>query len=98
MFNSYVSTVLPELGEENMQQTTFQEYLEHWLGAEFRLEDPFAQIEYAMSPGAAPAYEARMSGMTYKASGDFCRHSGATRCGWDRRACCSAASASGTVS
>ncbi|AIQ45191.1 helicase [Paenibacillus sp. FSL R7-0273] len=71
MFNSYVSTVLPELGEENMQQTTFQEYLEHWLGAEFRLEDPFAQIEYAMSPGAAPAYEARMSGMTYKASGDF---------------------------
>ncbi|AIQ50814.1 RNA polymerase recycling motor HelD [Paenibacillus sp. FSL R7-0331] len=71
MFNSYVSTVLPELGEENMQQTTFQEYLEHWLGAEFKLEDPFAQIEYAMSPGAAPGYEARMSGMTYKASGDF---------------------------
>ena len=26
MFNSYVSTVLPELGEENMQQTTFQDY------------------------------------------------------------------------
>ena len=28
MFNSYVSNVLPELGEENMQQVTFQEYLD----------------------------------------------------------------------
>jgi DNA helicase II / ATP-dependent DNA helicase PcrA len=40
MFNSYVSTVLPGLGEENMQQTTFQEMLEHRLGKRFRLEDP----------------------------------------------------------
>lgn len=31
MFNSYVSTVLPELGEENMLHTTFQEYLERRL-------------------------------------------------------------------
>lgn len=39
MFNSYVSTVLPELGEENMLQATFQEYLERRLGREFQLED-----------------------------------------------------------
>ncbi|OWW13952.1 helicase, partial [Klebsiella variicola] len=26
LFNSYVSSVLPELGEENMEQATFQEY------------------------------------------------------------------------
>ncbi|CAH1215504.1 DNA helicase IV [Paenibacillus auburnensis] len=71
MFNSYVSTVLPELGEENMQQTTFQEYLAHWLGSAFRLEDPFEQIEYAMNPASASGYEARMSGMRYKASEDF---------------------------
>lgn len=71
MFNSYVATVLPELGEENMQQTTFQEYLEYWLGAEFRLEDSFGQIEYAMSPETESGFEARMSGMKYKASGDF---------------------------
>ena len=31
MFNNYVSNVLPELGEENMQQVTFQEYLDHRL-------------------------------------------------------------------
>src|SRR5690606_24581057 len=35
MFNSYVAGVLPELGEENMQQATFQEYLEHRLGKTF---------------------------------------------------------------
>ena len=49
MFNSYVSTVLPELGEENMQQTTFQEYLEYWLGSSLRPEDPFDQIEYVLT-------------------------------------------------
>lgn len=68
MFNSYVSTVLPELGEENMQQTTFQEYLEYWLGSTFRLEDPFDQIEYVLTGQQGPEYKARMNGIQYKAS------------------------------
>lgn len=68
MFNSYVSTVLPELGEENMQQTTFQEYLEYWLGSTFRLEDPFDQIEYVLTGQQAQEYKARMHGIQYKAS------------------------------
>ncbi|WP_276353089.1 RNA polymerase recycling motor HelD [Cohnella caldifontis] len=71
MFNSYVSTVLPELGEENMQQTTFQEYLSYWLGSKLRLEDPFDQIEYVLTAGAAPEYEARLAGIRYKASEAF---------------------------
>jgi len=73
MFNSYVSTVLPELGEENMQQTTFQEYLAYWLGAAFRLEDPFDQIEYVLTAdaGEAQAYAARLGGIKYKASENF---------------------------
>lgn len=73
MFNSYVSTVLPELGEENMQQTTFQEYLAYWLGAAFRLEDPFDQIEYVLTAGTgeSQAYKARLSGIKYKASENF---------------------------
>lgn len=45
LFNSYVSTVLPELGEENMQQTTFHEYVEDQVGSEFELEGPFDQME-----------------------------------------------------
>ncbi len=71
MFNSYVSTVLPELGEENMQQTTFQEYLEHWLGSSFDLEDPFDQIEYVLTQPGTPGYEARMKGIEYKSSEAF---------------------------
>ncbi|MFC0216556.1 RNA polymerase recycling motor HelD [Paenibacillus chartarius] len=71
MFNSYVSTVLPELGEENMQQTTFQEYLEYWLGTALRLEDPFDQIEYVLTEQSTREYEARLQGIEYKASGAF---------------------------
>ncbi|GGG72496.1 RNA polymerase recycling motor HelD [Paenibacillus radicis (ex Gao et al. 2016)] len=71
MFNSYVSTVLPELGEENMQQTTFQEYLAYWLGNSMRLEDPFEQIEYVLTSEWSPQYEVRLKGMQYKASEDF---------------------------
>lgn len=71
MFNSYVSTVLPELGEENMQQTTFQEYLDYWLGRTFRLEDPFDQIEYVLTEPSAQGYGARLSGIRYKASEAF---------------------------
>ena len=51
LFNHYVSTVLPELGEENMQQTTYQAYLEHRLGEEFDVEDSFTQLEYVLTRG-----------------------------------------------
>ncbi|MED4729295.1 RNA polymerase recycling motor HelD [Aneurinibacillus migulanus] len=71
MFNSYVSTVLPELGEKNMQQTTFQEYLERRLGKAFHLEDTFTQMEYTLSAMNEPGYAARIEGIRYKASSDF---------------------------
>ncbi|MNW33423.1 Helicase IV [compost metagenome] len=71
MFASYISTVLPELGEENMQQTTFQEYLDYWLGSSLRPEDPFDQIEYVLTAQGAPGYEARLQGIGYKASEAF---------------------------
>ncbi|MBD3920431.1 UvrD-helicase domain-containing protein [Paenibacillus sp. PR3] len=68
MFNSYVSTVLPELGEENMQQTTFQEYLVYGIGKGMQLEDPFDQIEYVLNEQSTQAYEARLQAIAYKAS------------------------------
>ncbi|CDN44025.1 Helicase IV [Paenibacillus sp. P22] len=71
MFASYISTVLPELGEENMQQTTFQEYLDYWLGPSLRPEDPFDQIEYVLTAHGAPGHEARLQGIEYKASEPF---------------------------
>ncbi|MGZ0040794.1 RNA polymerase recycling motor HelD [Paenibacillus ottowii] len=71
MFSSYISTVLPELGEENMQQTTFQEYLDYWLGSSLQSEDPFDQFEYVLTVQGTPGYEARLQGIKYKASAAF---------------------------
>ncbi|MFY4775000.1 RNA polymerase recycling motor HelD [Metabacillus sp. RGM 3146] len=71
MFNSYVSTVLPELGEENMQQTTFQEYLDSILGSQYELEDPLSQAEALLSSENEPGYKARIQGIQYKASKRF---------------------------
>ncbi|WP_026576858.1 RNA polymerase recycling motor HelD [Bacillus sp. UNC438CL73TsuS30] len=68
LFNSYVATVLPELGEENMQQVTFQEYLNHRLGKEFEVEDPFSQMEYLLNGQEGQEYLTRVEGIRYKAS------------------------------
>ncbi|MFD0586759.1 RNA polymerase recycling motor HelD [Paenibacillus sp. GCM10027627] len=71
MFNSYVSTVLPELGEQNMNQTTYQQYLEHRLRKAFTLEDPFAQMEYTLTGTSDPGYENRLAGIKLKSSASF---------------------------
>ncbi|MEB3101538.1 RNA polymerase recycling motor HelD [Ferviditalea candida] len=71
MFNSYVSTVLPELGEENMTQTTFQYYLEHRLNKEFEIEDPFSQMEYVLTSPEKPGFDARLSGIRFKSSNTY---------------------------
>nr|WP_219839181.1 RNA polymerase recycling motor HelD [Paenibacillus sp. R14(2021)] len=73
MFNSYVATVLPELGEENMQQTTFQDYLDYWLGTALQSDDLFDQIEYVLTAEASEGYEARRAAIAYKASEAFLR-------------------------
>ncbi|MGG3452381.1 RNA polymerase recycling motor HelD [Paenibacillus rhizolycopersici] len=71
MFQTYVSGVLPELGEENMQQVTFQEYLDHRLSGLFEIEDAYAQLEYALTANDNPDYPARMAAIRLKASVPF---------------------------
>jgi DNA helicase II / ATP-dependent DNA helicase PcrA len=68
MFNSYVANVLPELGEENMEQTTFQAYIDHHLAKEFSVETPFEQMEDILS-GSGESQ--RLEGIKFKASADF---------------------------
>jgi DNA helicase-2/ATP-dependent DNA helicase PcrA len=68
MFNSYVANVLPELGEENMEQTTFQAYIDHHLAHEFSVETPFEQMEELL---AEKNEIARLEGIKFKASVDF---------------------------
>ncbi|MCH1627758.1 RNA polymerase recycling motor HelD [Fredinandcohnia quinoae] len=71
LFNSYVATVLPELGEDNMQQSTFQEYVEYRLGKTFKVEDPFTQMEFLLGDVDHPDYETRLTAIHYKASIGF---------------------------
>ncbi|WP_117017578.1 RNA polymerase recycling motor HelD [Aeribacillus pallidus] len=71
MFNSYVSNVLPELGEENMQQVTFQEYLEYRLNKEFQIEDPYEQLEYMLTEADDSLYRTRTASIRFKASTRF---------------------------
>ncbi|WP_108671840.1 RNA polymerase recycling motor HelD [Peribacillus acanthi] len=69
LFSSYVSTVLPELGEENMQQLTYQEYVNNRLGSSFEIEGPFSQLEEILtSPAKA---DERLTSIRIKASMDF---------------------------
>lgn len=71
MFNSYVSTVLPDLGEENMQQTTFQEYLHHRLSRDFDVEDPLEQMESLLSEEASESLKIRRKGIAFKSSTQY---------------------------
>ncbi|WP_088042102.1 RNA polymerase recycling motor HelD [Bacillus sp. EAC] len=71
MFNSYVSRVLPELGEENMQQVTFQEYLNHRLSDSFQVEDNYSQLEYVLTAMHEPFYKTRTANIQFKASTRF---------------------------
>ncbi|MGH0429458.1 RNA polymerase recycling motor HelD [Bacillus hominis] len=71
LFNSYIANVLPELGEENMQQTTFQAYVEHMIGRVFSIEDAFSQLEYVLTKKNESTYETRLKGVQYKSSVEF---------------------------
>jgi DNA helicase II / ATP-dependent DNA helicase PcrA len=71
LFNSYVATVLPELGEENMQQATFMEYLHHRIGGEFEVEDSFDQMEFLLGSCEGQDYQIRINGIRYKSSLEF---------------------------
>ncbi|RFU70945.1 helicase [Peribacillus saganii] len=73
MFNSYVSNVLPELGEENMQQATFQQFLESQLPDDLVLEDFFQQMEYMLSSSADKLYYDRLESIRVKSGLNFIR-------------------------
>lgn len=71
MFNSYIRNVLPEIGEENMQQTTFQHYLQHSLGNEFEVEDIFTQMEYMLTAANDKNLQIRKKVSKYKSSFEY---------------------------
>lgn len=71
LFNSYVSTVLPELGEENILQTTYKEYVEDRIGNAFTVQSPFEQLEQFLLEGTEQENPAEAASVQFKASLDF---------------------------
>lgn len=71
LFNSYVSNVLPELGEANMRQTTFLKYLNKQMGSELQLESPFEQMEYILTKQEGSDYELKMASINLKSTLEF---------------------------
>lgn len=71
IFNDYISNVLPELGEDNMYQTTFKEYMHKALGSDFIKEDYCQMMEYILTLKNDPNYENRIDNIRYKSTMEF---------------------------
>lgn len=71
LFSSYISNVLPELGETNIKQSTFVDFLRNRIDDRLRIESPFTQAEYVLSEIEDEAYTTRMKNIQYKSSLSF---------------------------
>ncbi|WP_238884049.1 RNA polymerase recycling motor HelD [Clostridium sp. YIM B02551] len=71
IFNDYISNVLPDLGEDNMCQTTFKEYMHNVLGNGFKKEDYCEMMEYILGAKKEAGYEERITNIKYKSSLEF---------------------------
>ncbi|NBJ67941.1 MULTISPECIES: RNA polymerase recycling motor HelD [Clostridia] len=68
LFSSYIRNVLPELGEENVRQTTFYYFVEEKAGEDFSIESPFSQMEYMLTNKRTADSQIRMQGIACKSS------------------------------
>jgi len=72
IFSDYISNVLPELGEENIRQMMFQDYLLRALSSySVDVEERDAQLEYLYLPEDSPDRRIRMAGIAFKSSPAF---------------------------
>ncbi|MCL1631385.1 AAA family ATPase [Sporolactobacillus sp. CPB3-1] len=68
LFSSFISSVLPELGEENVVQTTFKDFIEERIGDELQVENPFDQTEACLTMEDNERLNTRIAGIRFKAS------------------------------
>jgi len=71
IFNEYISNVLPELGEDNMCQTTFKEYMDKALDSELNKETYSEMMEYILVSKKEAEYQIRINNIKFKASMEF---------------------------
>lgn len=68
VFEDYISNVLPELGEENVQRSTFVDFFRNMLEAKYRIETMNEQMEYILSGSSD---KTRLQCIKFKASPRF---------------------------
>ncbi|GAA0725327.1 RNA polymerase recycling motor HelD [Clostridium malenominatum] len=71
IFNDYISNVLPQLGEDNMCQTTFKEYMHKALGNEIIKENYSEMMEYILASNKEDTYQKRINNIKFKSSMEF---------------------------
>ncbi|MEG0771996.1 RNA polymerase recycling motor HelD [Clostridium sp.] len=71
IFNDYISGVLPELGENNVYQTTFMDYARNSFKGYLKIEDANEQMEYILSAKKDESYYLRKDNISFKTSALF---------------------------
>jgi DNA helicase-2/ATP-dependent DNA helicase PcrA len=70
IFSEYISHVLPELGEENVLQTTFQDFSEPFLGWSWDVQTQLDYLEHLLQQ-RGEAREKQVEAMAFKSSPRF---------------------------
>ncbi|KIS24055.1 helicase [Clostridium sporogenes] len=73
IFNDYISNVLPQLGEDNMLQTTFKEYMHKVLEDIDSKEDYCEMMENIFGDKSERSYDTRIKSLKFKSSVDFAK-------------------------
>lgn len=71
VFAEYISDVLPELGETNILQTTFENYSNTFLPSNYSYESKNDYLEYVYKNDKDLEYKLRLKGMEYKNTTEF---------------------------
>lgn len=70
-FSTYISEVLPELGEENVDEITFDDIIYKFLGSRFVLEDKKHQLESLVTLQGTKKSDENMEAIEFKGSSSF---------------------------
>lgn len=71
VFADYISNVLPELGEENIREATFEDYARSMLGKKVTFESKADQMEFIFSRARDADYAIRAASIEFKSSPEF---------------------------
>ncbi|MBO3444929.1 RNA polymerase recycling motor HelD [Clostridium sp. CCUG 7971] len=71
IFNDYISNVLPQLGEDNMYQTTFKDYMHKELSNQFKKETSSEMMEYILDSNEKLTYKDRIKNIKFKTAVEF---------------------------